>query len=335
MTNITVKIEKIYNKKTASGKYTFSIISNKVYYGLGLFDSSAVPVINGVSLKEGMTVSFDYTTNGNFKNITTKSLKVGQGTVDESKSHNTNSTNNKNAGSSSNKKASKGTGNTTKVFGPIIKTNQNSVIIEDEKQGNFEIRVEDGPAYKGQVLTVHERIAAVIDENGQIVSGFKWYAPVGAKQKQEGGDLAIRLGNAVTVANHLVNDVHEVVPLAILLVPMIDGLRQKMVEKYPNMDNYAVGARTGQTVIIAAEKTKNIEDFIEVAESLFIELCEAEQYLRENKKPSEKTAKALEEADVIEESMNNSDDVPPYTEEDFAGIGDEPAEDDWDDDLPF
>ena len=47
------------------------------------------------------------------------------------------------------------------------------------------------------------------------------------------------------------------------------------------------------------------------------------------------TAKALEEADVIEESMNNSDDVPPYTEEDFAGIGDEPAEDDWDDDLPF
>jgi len=73
------EIERLFinDRKTAYGdKKSISIANNKVYYGLGLHDSS-VYLVDGVELQEGMTVSFEYT-DGKYKNVVLETLKIVQ-----------------------------------------------------------------------------------------------------------------------------------------------------------------------------------------------------------------------------------------------------------------
>lgn len=72
-------IERLFvnDRKTAKGnKKSISIANNKVYYGLGLHDKETYEV-DGVTLKEGMTVSFEYS-DGQFKNIDMNTFKIIQ-----------------------------------------------------------------------------------------------------------------------------------------------------------------------------------------------------------------------------------------------------------------
>ena len=72
-------IERLFvnDRKTAKGnKKSISIANNKVYYGLGLHDKETYEV-DGVVLKEGMTVSFEYE-DGKYKNVVLDTLKIVQ-----------------------------------------------------------------------------------------------------------------------------------------------------------------------------------------------------------------------------------------------------------------
>lgn len=72
-------IERLFvnDRKTVKGdKKSISIANNKVYYGLGLHDKETYEV-GGITLKEGMTVSFEYT-DGKYKNVVLETLKIVQ-----------------------------------------------------------------------------------------------------------------------------------------------------------------------------------------------------------------------------------------------------------------
>ena len=132
--------------------------------------------------------------------------------------------------------------------------------------------------------------------------------------------LPIRLGNSLTVASHFTNTHIDLVALAKQLLPKIDALQAKLVEKYPDFDDYSRSARCGQCVVMAAQFTKNKDSFIEVAEQLFDELCLAEEEL---KNPVVKDVKENKKKDKVEDAQQQ---IVETTDEVI----------DWDEDLiPF
>lgn len=151
--------------------------------------------------------------------------------------------------------------------------------------------------------------------------------PKEVKKQLVDKSLPIRLGNAISVANHFTGSYLDVVSIAKKVIGEVDAMREKMASRYPNMDQYSTGARAGQCVIIAAEKTKDINSFIKVAEELFIEICEAEQELREVKI-------------VVEQKQNIKQEVQEHTNttDDFSNDVDipEPFGNEFDEDqIPF
>lgn len=223
-------IERLFvnDRKTAKGdKKSIQIANNKVYYGLGLHDKETYEV-NGVTLKEGMTVSFEYT-DGKYKNVVLETLKVVQQEV-----------------------------------------------------------------------------------------------PKEVMKAKNDKDLAIRLGNAVTIATHLTKSKLDIVDIAKRVVPMVDELREKLAAKHPEMDSYSLGARLGQAAIIAAQYTANISDFIGFAEELFEQICQAEEEL--------KNSSVKQDSKPVENKPNNltqsaANVAPP--------VYNEPPVVAWDEDIPF
>lgn len=228
-------IEKIfikYNEKAR--RNSISIINNGNFYGLGLHNEKFVKV-GDVVLKEGMTVSFEYT-DGQYKNVVLDTLKIVQQEI-----------------------------------------------------------------------------------------------PKEVKKAMKDEDLPMRFGNAINVATFLTKSKLDIVAIAKKILPMIDDLRDKLASKYPNMTEKGVGSRCGQCVLIAAQYTANIDDFIGFAEDLFEEICQAEEELKnvssnvqENKKENKvKTEKVVSK---VEETK---------PEQVMDDVVDNATELDWDNDIPF
>lgn len=131
--------------------------------------------------------------------------------------------------------------------------------------------------------------------------------------------LPIRLGNSLTCASHFTDTHIDLVALAKQLLPKIDALQAKLVEKYPDFDDYSRSARCGQCVVMAAQFTKNQDSFIEVAEQLFDELCLAEEEL---KNPVVEDVKEIKKEEKVEKVKQ------PETEDNNGGS-------EWDSDIPF
>lgn len=131
--------------------------------------------------------------------------------------------------------------------------------------------------------------------------------------------LPIRLGNSLTCASHFTDTHIDLVALAKQLLPKIDALQAKLVEKYPEYDDYSRSTRCGQCVVMAAKFTKNKDSFIEVAEQLFDELCLAEEEL---KNPVVEKVKAIKKEERVEE-----------VQQPIIGTTNEVI--DWDSDIPF
>ena len=105
--------------------------------------------------------------------------------------------------------------------------------------------------------------------------------PKEVKKQQIDKTLPIRLGNALTVAQNFTKTYIDVVAIASKQVlPEVDKLRDKLAKQYTQLDDYALGARVGQCVVIAAQFTKDINSYIEVAEQLFHEMCQSEEELK-------------------------------------------------------
>lgn len=155
--------------------------------------------------------------------------------------------------------------------------------------------------------------------------------PKEVKKQQVDKTLPIRLGNALTVAQNFTKTYIDVVAIASKQVlPEVDKLRDKLAKQYTQLDDYALGARVGQCVVIAAQFTKDINSYIEVAEQLFHEMCESEEELKnvssnvqdkkENKVKTEKVVSKAKETKP-EPVVNDTDNSEPEL--------------DWDSDIPF
>ena len=213
---------------------------------------------------------------------------------------------------------------TFKVYGTVKSINEGVAVVVGEDSKEVQVILGE----HGSEVSVGGRLTAQVDGEGNIKSGFKSYGSPKSNQKD---DLPIRLGNAVTIANHFTDSYLDVVSIAKQVIGKVDELRAKMKAKYPQAEDYGLSARVGQSVIIAAEKTKDINSFIKVAEDLFIEICEAEQEIREGKVSSDL---------FVEQKQETKQEVqePTNTIDDFSGDIDipEPYVDEFDEDqIPF
>ena len=156
--------------------------------------------------------------------------------------------------------------------------------------------------------------------------------PKEVKKQQVDKTLPIRLGNALTVAQNFTKTYIDVVAIASKQVlPEVDKLRDKLAKHYTQLDDYALGARVGQCVVIAAQFTKDINAYIEVAEQLFHEMCESEEELKnvnssiegDKKESKVKTEKVVSKVKEVkpEPVVNDLDNSEPEL--------------DWDSDIPF
>lgn len=237
--------------------------------------------------------------------------------------------------SSSSTSSSKATGastGTTKIYGEVKSIVDGVAVVLDEKT-DVEHKVVMGDK---EGFVVGGRIAANIDSAGAVKSGYKSYAPKVAKD-----DLPIRLGNAITVAELLAPSFDDIVSVAKEILPKIDSLRDDLAKKHPTMDAYALGARTGQVVIVSAKQftTGGIDYIIEQAEVLFDQLCAAEESLRgavaskqptptkEAKKETKTLDKKLENVLTGETPLDKSNE-PPVFDNSVPPM-------DFDDDIPF
>lgn len=207
-------------------------------------------------------------------------------------------------------KTTNGSAKTFKVYGTIKSIEEGVAVVVGEDQKEVQVILGE----HGSEVSVGGRLTAQVDGEGNIKSGFKSYGSPKTNQKD---DLPIRLGNAVTIANHFTDSYLDVVTIAKQVIGKVDELRAKMKAKYSSMDDYGLGSRCGQVAIIAAEKTKDINSFIKVAEELFIEICEAEQELREGKVVVEQKQDIKQEMQEPIMIDNFSSDVDISEPEDF------------------
>ena len=187
------------------------------------------------------------------------------------------------------------------------------VVLKEGMQVEFE--------YAGQFKNINMDTFKIIQQE----------IPKEVKKQQVDKTLPIRLGNALTVAQNFTKTYVDVVAIASKQVlPEVDKLRDKLAKQYTQLDDYALGARVGQCVVIAAQFTKDINSYIEVAEQLFHEMCRSEeelkntnsdvQYNKENKVKTEKVVYKTEEHKP-ESSVNDTGNSDPEL--------------DWDDSIPF
>jgi hypothetical protein len=148
--------------------------------------------------------------------------------------------------------------------------------------------------------------------------------PKEVKKAKKDDDLPMRFGNAINVATFLTKSKSDIISVAKQILPMIDGLRDNLASKYSNMTDKGVGARCGQCVLIAAQYTSNINDFIGFAEELFEEICTAEEEL--------KNGSVKQDSKPVENKSNN---LRQNNETAASPVHNEPPVVEWDNDIPF
>ena len=187
------------------------------------------------------------------------------------------------------------------------------VVLKEGMQVEFE--------YSGQFKNIDMNTLKIIQQE----------IPKEVKKQQVDKSLPIRLGNALTVAQNFTKTYIDVVAIASKQVlPEVDKLRDKLAKQYTQLDDYALGARVGQCVVIAAQFTKDINSYIEVAEQLFREMCESEEELKNVNSDAKETIDKKEKVKVKKISNNPEQNgvrvAPPVYAEPPV---------DWDSDIPF
>lgn len=202
------------------------------------------------------------------------------------------------------------------------KGNKKSISIANNKV-YYGLGLHDKEAYEVDGITLKEGMIVNFEySDGQyknvILDTLKIIQqeiPKEVKKQQVDKSIPIRLGNALTVAQNFTKTYADVVAIASKQVlPEVDKLRDKLAKQYTQLDDYALGARVGQCVVIAAQFTKDINSYIGVAEQLFREMCRTEEELKnassnvQDKKEKEvKTEKAVPKVkEVKREPLTNN-----------------------------
>jgi len=240
-----------------------------------------------------------------------------------------------NAGSQSASNSIKQAGSAIKVYGDIKSISEGIAVVSDPKL-NKDIQVVLGEHSTDAKLIVGGRLAAYVDSNGNIASGFKSYDAAKKQQSIDEKELGVRLGNALTVANLLSSNIEELSEIAKTVLPMIDDLRAEMKVAYPDMADYPLGARLGQCVIVAADKTRDVDSFITVAKTMFITMCGLENSYSSWYKVADKSINTNNELDeTFNEKLAESFDDPLDFDSNSFDTPEDPFGGDFGDDIPF
>lgn len=323
-----VIIQRLFVKKTIRDTFAVSIASDGVWYSTGFHDTKTVKDIHGHALKEGDTISFTYE-DGQYKNVQMNTLEVITSTTSQGKPANSSTTKLK------------------KVFGIVesVQTNDKGYfeasIIDQNGSGSINIsagKKENSFGTNAVELKPDQKIACSIGSYNTVQGEIKLYQ---GKPNTGKNDLAIRLGNAMTFASWRVKDGEDIVHIAKTVVPKVGVLREVLTEKHPEMDNYSLGARLGQCVILCAQhadKSQSVDEVLTLVPDLFESVCKAEAELsevleKEKEEQPKEESKAPEKEEPTKESPKEEKgeeqkqaDLPPVTPK---------QEFDWDDDIPF
>lgn len=228
-----------------------------------------------------------------------------------------------------------GSGATGKVYGEILSLDGPVASVKGDK-GEWKVTLSDEQL--GQVQ-VGGRLAGTIDASGAITVGFKVYGPVGARSGGTGGagsfkkdDLPIRIGNAVSIVHAMFpsKPVTNLRTEIVQTVAVMDGLRAKLGAEFTNMDAYSIGARLGQSGIVAAPHgSESPAAFSGLVEDTFRLICSIEDEMRAaqatpatpDSKPVEQTKQERTTAIKEPEQQPRQDYTPPPV--------------DFDEDIPF
>ena len=184
-----------------------------------------------------------------------------------------------------------------------IKESDHKAIIEEgdedkiKKAGYWGVKA----IYKGFVVPDQ------MDDSGSAKAGPK---------RSGGGKTDIRhivFGNALNVAMKMkpkATPLAEIVEFAKAEVyPAAVALTATLKDEYPDLDDYTLGARQGQYLLVAAEKAKTIPRLVEGVGLLFELVDAAEQELFNPSKEEEKEEPADEEQPDLDDE-DDEDDIP-------------------------
>lgn len=230
------------------------------------------------------------------------------------------------AGSSAN------SGTSTKVYGEIIALDGLVASVKGDK-GEWKVTLTEDQVSSNSQVQVGGRLACQLAADGSV-SGFKAYGPVGqgasSSRSFKKDDLPIRIGNAVSIV-HAMFPAKPVTTLKteiVQTVDVMDGLRAKLSAEFKgSMDDYSIGARLGQSGIVAAPHgAESPAAFSSLVEDTFRMICTIEEELR----AKQATPAANSEPAATQPAATPAKELEPQ-----APLNYSPDPVDFDMDIPF
>lgn len=232
-------------------------------------------------------------------------------------------------------------GKTNKVFGDILSVSDTGALVKTE---TGEVEVVLTSEQLGQI-SVGGRLAGQRAEDGTLTS-FKAYGPKGqggnsgsSSRSYKKDDLPVRLGNALTITDAMFPNVDLVTQGNIVLQIMgaMDGVKARLREEFKHLDDYAFGARLGQSGILAASAGRDsVETFVGRVEEIFRFVCGCEDEARAaSNVPSEQTPEPQLGVKETVTTVETSAPAKTETVKPNGHIDMTPQVIDFDEDIPF
>jgi hypothetical protein len=220
----------------------------------------------------------------------------------------------------------------TKIYGDITSVDGNRVVVKVENGEEVFVVLSDDQLAQ---IAKDGRIAGLRDSEGKVTN-FKAYGPKssgGSAGNKSGGskkdDLPIRLGNALSISEAMFPEqsVLEKGVIVEQILQAMDSVKVKLRDEFKSLDDYAFGARLGQSGILSARwGNESIDAFIQKTEETFRFINSLEDKIRNGGK--------VEEPQKQQDLKPSEEDAPQSTITD--GHIDMSVEDmDFDDEIPF
>lgn len=342
--NIYQKVDKYQNTHSAQ------IIVDGDKVNIGGYKSTVdnLTVKSGdawVEIKEGMSVRVPVKVNGQYMNASRSQIQIMNAEIKAPEaSQNASNQQPKQTHSPANAMQQKAPESSpaakpTKVFGEVADIKDGVAIVNQKDNGSVSVVLGD----KASEINIKDRIACYINEIGEIVSGYKWYAPLQSNKKPE--KVGLQVGHALNGSLNICRN---------LGVTSKDGVFEcaKMVQDATvnvkiwyaeyntqnnlGLDDYDVGAASGHAILNA---TRDVSEASQANLEAYAKelLSGVVQQITNYVKGETATPVPVEVvADPVAEVEEVTTDIPAVQaeQETFSDVPTEP-EIDWDDTVPF
>lgn len=313
-----------------------------------------------VEVKEGMTVRVPVVVNGQYLNASRTKIQIVDAEIKAPEaSKNASSAQPKQtpspaSGTQQKAPESPKSSKTTKVFGEVVEIKDGVAIVNQKDGGSVTVVLGD----KISEVNVKDRIAANIDENGAIVSGYKWYAPLQSNSKKPekiGMQVGHALNGSLNICRNLgvtskegIYEYAKIVQDATISVKA--WYAEYNTQNNLGLDDYDVGAASGHAILNA---TRDVADVSQASLEVYAkdllssivqqitnyvkgEVVTANNNNNNSTIPATQTVNEPEQKAVgSEKQPEQLTDIADQEEQGFSDIPEEPDWDDFNEQLPF